>query len=489
MPHKANHAPGQPRLTPADLADQYIASGGLSFDFRAGMREYHIAVGNGQPDVIGGTDAFNYSWGLGGDDQLGGGARDDILYGDAGGDLLSGNDGSDRLDGGTGGDTLYGGAGADNLLGREGDDWLDEGAGHSALEGGEGNDTLIGGQGPDAFIVSPTSGDDVIKDFTAGPGMFDHLALMDLRWEDLAVEDTNAGVKVSWDGGSVLLEGVEKADLAQDDFMFANAPDLPPGTRDPVGPTEEAPTPSVPGPMIEGKAPGEEFGDEVRPLLNSGRLSFEFDKYAVTVGKNGRDALQGGEAQDHLFGRGGKDDLRGAGGDDILQGDDGDDVLYGGAGMDRLDGGYDDDRLFGGDEADNLLGGDGDDVLDEGAGHGMLEGGRGNDLLIGGTGADAFIVAPDSGFDIVIDFEATGLAQGAFDHIALRNIRPEDVSVEDTAEGALVGWDVNHDGGMDGSILLLGVAKAELRQSDFMFVEEPGFVEGISDFGSWYIFA
>lgn len=46
------------------------------------------------------------------------------------------------------------------------------------------------------------------------------------------------------------------------------------------------------------------------------------------------------------------------------------------------------------------------------------------------------IVAPDSAFDTVIDFEATGLAQDASGHITLRYIRPQDVSVEDAAEGA-----------------------------------------------------
>ena len=33
-----------------------------------------------------------------------------------------------------------------------------------------------------------------------------------------------------------------------------------------------------------------------------------------------------------------------------------------------------------------------------------------------------------------------------------------------------------------------GVGKDDLRQSDFMFAEVPGFVEGISDIGSWYVF-
>ena len=38
------------------------------------------------------------------------------------------------------------------------------------------------------------------------------------------------------------------------------------------------------------------------------------------------------------------------------------------------------------------------------------------------------------------------------------------------------------------TILLLGVAKDDLRQTDFMF-DTPQFVEGVSDYGSWYIFA
>jgi Ca2+-binding RTX toxin-like protein len=134
------------------------------------------------------------------------------------------------------------------------------------------------------------------------------------------------------------------------------------------------------------------------------------------------------------------------------------------------------------------MGGKGNDHLDAGAGHDMIEGEEGNDTIVGGTGADAFIVAPGSGNDVVLDFEATGLAQGAFDHIALRDIRPDQVTVADTAKGALVSWDLDGDSAADGSVLLQGVAKADLRQSDFMFVDEPGFVDGISIVGSYYIF-
>jgi serralysin len=136
------------------------------------------------------------------------------------------------------------------LMGGAGNDYLDEGDGHGDLEGGPGNDILVGGLGPDAFGVDLTSGDDVIRDFTAGPGMFDHLA-RDLTWEDLSFENMAAGGKIIWDGGSVLIEGVQQSELAQYGFMFAEEPDLPPASRDVSGPTPERPSPmSSAGPLI-----------------------------------------------------------------------------------------------------------------------------------------------------------------------------------------------------------------------------------------------
>jgi Ca2+-binding RTX toxin-like protein len=225
--------------------------------------------------------------------------------------------------------------------------------------------------------------------------------------------------------------------------------------------------------------------------MKSREFSFDFtgdEQYRVTVGAMGADNLQGDDAWDHFFGRDGNDMLSGIGGNDILQGDAGDDTLVGGAGQDRLDGGPGADRLEGGDAEDNLAGADGNDTLDAGAGHDMLDGGKGDDVFIGGTGADAFMVMPDSGNDVVLDFEATGAAQGSFDHIALIDILPQQVHVTDTADGALVWWDTNGDATADGSILLKDVPVVDLRQSDFMFNEEPAFVAGVSDYGSWYVF-
>lgn len=194
MSHKLSHDWKDTPLQ--DLASQYMASEGFTFDFNAGREryDYQVSVGDEGRDVLGGRGDRDHFWGLDGDDQLSGTRENDVLYGDQGRDTLSGGDGADRLTGGRDGDRLYGGEDADALMGGAGGDYLDEGAGHGDLNGGMGDDTLVGGAGPDAFAVDPTSGNDVIRDFTAGPGMFDHLALRDLRWEDLSFEDTAAGV-------------------------------------------------------------------------------------------------------------------------------------------------------------------------------------------------------------------------------------------------------------------------------------------------------
>jgi Ca2+-binding RTX toxin-like protein len=492
MSHKLSH---HWRDTPVeDLAGQYLAADGLTFDFSAGREryDYRVSIGDEGSDVLTGRGDRDHFWGLGGDDLLTGARENDVLYGDEGRDTLSGGDGADRLTGGMDGDRLFGGREADALMGGAGNDYLDEGAGHGDLNGGMGDDTLVGGAGPDAFAVDRTSGNDVIRDFTAGPGMFDHLALRDLRWEDLSFEDTASGVRVSWQGGSVLLEGVAKSQLAQDDFMFADAPDLPPAARDATGPAPAQPSPSIEGPsQWWGREPGARFDQAADAALRDGDLSLTFtgdETYQVIVGERGDDELTGGAGVDNMFGRDGADTLLGDGGDDVLQGDAGDDRLEGGDGMDRLDGGMGADTLIGGAMVDDIMGMDGADSIDAGAGHDMIEGGMGNDTIAGGTGADAFIVDPHSGFDVILDMEVRGEAQGAFDHLALRDIRPDQVNVVDRAEGAFVSWNTDRDADPEGGVLLQGVFRADLRQSDFMFIDAPGFVAGISDAGSDWIF-
>lgn len=477
------------------VAANHLEAKGVSFDFNAGSAPYAYAVqisGRSTDTLTGGTER-DYMWGRAGADALFGGAEMDNLFGDAGDDLVVGGGGGDRLFGGMGNDRLYGGTDSDGLMGGMGDDLLDEGAGHGDLNGGPGDDILIGGAGADAFMISADSGHDIIRDFTAGPGMFDHLAIKDLSWSDLEFADTPEGVKVSWADGSVLLNGVMKADLAQDDFMFADAAELPPATRPADVPRPERATSSQEGPAMGGREAGHSPLDSIADSMIKRDIPVQFafagdEHYAIHVGTSGPDAVAGSDAWDQLFGRDGNDQLHGGGGDDILQGDAGDDFLRGGAGSDRLDGGAGADHLSGGEMEDEVMGGDGDDEIDAGAGHDMIDGGMGNDVIRGGTGADAFMVMPDSGHDIVLDFEATGAARGAFDHIAFIDILPQHVSVRDTADGALIGWDINSDGIADGSVLLRGVHPADLTQSDFMFNEEPAFIVGISAVGSGYVF-
>lgn len=477
------------------VASHHLEKKGLAFDFDAGHAPYDYAVqiGAAASDTLMGTDGLDYLWGRIGADALSGGAGMDNLFGDAGDDLLVGGAGGDRLMGGMGNDKLYGGMESDGLMGGMGNDVLDEGAGHGDLNGGMGDDVLIGGLGADAFMISADSGNDVIRDFTAGPGMFDHLAIHGLHWSDLSFMDTAEGVKVSWDSGSVLLNGVMKADLSQDDFMFAEAPELPPSSRPADEPPPERATPSQQGPSVSGSAakhrPLDSIADAMIRRDTPVQLAFTGDEsYAIQVGTSESDQLAGSEAWDHLFGRDGNDQLLGNGGDDILQGDAGDDTLSGGMGSDRLDGGIGADNLSGGNMEDEVMGGDGVDTIDAGAGHDMIDAGMGNDTIRGGAGADAFMVMPDSGHDIVLDFEAQGAAQGAFDHIALIDIMPDQVTVGDMQTGARIAWDTNGDGTADGSVLLQGVYKANLRQSDFMFNEEPAFIVGISTVGSDYVF-
>jgi Ca2+-binding RTX toxin-like protein len=239
-------------------ASKHLEKKGLALNIDAGRAPYDYAlqIGTGGADALAGAGAGarDYLWGRAGADTLSGGNEMDNLFGDAGNDLLVGGAGGDRLLGGAGNDLLYGGTASDGLMGGMGNDILDEGAGHGDLNGGMGCDILIGGLGADAFMISADSGHDVIRDFTAGPGMFDHLAINGLHWRDLSFTDTARGVKISWGGGSVLLAGVVKADLAQDDFMFAEAPELPPSSRPAGTPRAEVAAPSQAGPAVPGSA-------------------------------------------------------------------------------------------------------------------------------------------------------------------------------------------------------------------------------------------
>ena len=139
---------------------------------------------------------------------------------------------------------------------------------------------------------------------------------------------------------------------------------------------------------------------------------------AILIGSDWSDVISGSSAPDTIYGMDGDDVLYGNAGDDIIFGLEGNDRILGGDGNDILVGGQS-DQLFGGDGNDvlfwgGLYGGPGDDELVAGEDGGYLSGDAGNDILYGGksrdsfeggAGADIFVLGPDSGEDVIRDFE------------------------------------------------------------------------------------
>ena len=133
------------------------------------------------------------------------------------------------------------------------------------------------------------------------------------------------------------------------------------------------------------------------------------------AGGDGNDLGHGGKGNDLLDGNSGNDLLFGHSGNDTLCGDEGNDTIYGDTDnsntnsandqQDYLLGGSGDDLVFGGAAEDTIYGGDGNDSLIGGDGNDILLGSTGNDSLIGGSGNDVFVLAGDSGSDVITDFQ------------------------------------------------------------------------------------
>jgi hypothetical protein len=123
------------------------------------------------------------------------------------------------------------------------------------------------------------------------------------------------------------------------------------------------------------------------------------------LGSNSPDRIIGTNGEDILTGDGENNVLMGMRGNDSLDADLGNDTLFGGKGSDNLFGSSGDNALFGNRGADILNGGDGNDILLGGKGDDLLTGGLGNDSLTGGDGNDRFLLSPNSGNDIILDFE------------------------------------------------------------------------------------
>ncbi|WP_445176076.1 DUF7948 domain-containing protein [Microcoleus sp.] len=132
---------------------------------------------------------------------------------------------------------------------------------------------------------------------------------------------------------------------------------------------------------------GGDSSDDVLSGKNGNDLIFGF---------NGNDWINGNQGNDLINGGVGDDTLYGGKGIDSITGSDGNDIIFGSRGGDLLDGSTGNDTLRGGKGNDTIIGGDGDD---------FLFGEGGDDTLSGGNGSDRFLLSPNSGINIILDFE------------------------------------------------------------------------------------
>lgn len=161
------------------------------------------------------------------------------------------------------------------------------------------------------------------------------------------------------------------------------------------------------------------------------------------------------------------DSIRGFQGDDTMYGKAGHDVLNGNKGDDHLNGGRGFDELNGGLGDDTLLGLRGRDTLDGDRGNDTLRGGAMRDEITGGKGQDTFVFKTGDDKDVIMDFDAKGLAHDVIDLHDLASITSwNDLSNNHMSE---VSGGVRIDGGGGDVIKLIGVDIDDLDSGDFIF--------------------
>ncbi len=185
-----------------------------------------VFEGSSGNDVFRGYDHNDRLKGADGNDTLVGGGGADTLFGQNGNDIVKGGTGNDTIKGGLGNDKIYGEAGNDKLYGEAGNDVLSGGADNDRLTASLGNDTLTGGTGKDTFLFGASIGRTVITDFDAGTAVTDVLVLENSVLSSFAdvkanATETSLGVTIDYGNGSIVLKGVELADLSRNDFFFA----------------------------------------------------------------------------------------------------------------------------------------------------------------------------------------------------------------------------------------------------------------------------
>jgi serralysin len=116
--------------------------------------------------------------------------------------------------------------------------------------------------------------------------------------------------------------------------------------------------------------------------------------------------------------------------------------------------------LVGGEGLDRLEGGAGNDTMFGGVGNDVLVGQAGEDQLYGGGGTDRFVVCDEIARDTVNDYlNGTDLLDMS-EQTGVRNFHQLRLTQE--ADGVVLDYKT-------GSMLLLGVTKADIDAGDFVF--------------------
>jgi hypothetical protein len=147
-----------------------------------------------------------------------GGGRD-LVFANSGNDVIRLGAGQDAAVGGNGRDKLFGGNDSDLLFGSEGTDTLDGGRGNDVLDGGRGNDLLKGGPGNDVFHFVTGDGRDTVTGFDPGSDLI-NIGAGARSFDELQLRDVREGTRVNFSDVSILLAGVERADLDAAEFRF-----------------------------------------------------------------------------------------------------------------------------------------------------------------------------------------------------------------------------------------------------------------------------
>ena len=119
--------------------------------------------------------------------------------------------------------------GNDTISGGDGNDWIWVDArdgstvGDNTISGDAGDDLLESGAGDDTFVFRSGHGSDTVRRFGQGNDVIDLTAFGLSGFSSLKMSPTSGGTLIdleSHGGGTILLAGVDLADLDASDFAF-----------------------------------------------------------------------------------------------------------------------------------------------------------------------------------------------------------------------------------------------------------------------------